>query len=98
MSTVMHNPAHPGAILREYLSEGVTVTSAATALHCSRVILSRILNGRAGVTADMAVRLADYLGTSAEYWLNLQVQYDLWHARKAKRAKVKPLARTLAVA
>jgi antitoxin HigA-1 len=98
MSTRIHNPSHPGAILREYFPEGVTVTSAATGRHCSRVILSRILNGRAGVTVDMAVRLSDYLGKSAEFWLNLQVQPTLWHARKAKLAKVKPLARTIATA
>jgi antitoxin HigA-1 len=95
MKTLMHNPAHPGAILRAYLPEDVSVTSAASALHCSRVILSRILNGHAGVTADMAVRLADYLGTSAEYWLNLQVQYDLWQALHTRRPRVHPLTRTL---
>jgi antitoxin HigA-1 len=94
MNTLMHNPAHPGAILREYLPEDVSITSAAAALHCSRVILSRILNARAGVTADMAVRLADYLGTSAEYWLNLQVQYDLWKAKSAKRPRIKPLVKS----
>jgi antitoxin HigA-1 len=96
MNATMHNPAHPGAILREYLPEDVSVTSASKALHCSRVILSRILNGHAGVTADMAVRLADYLGTSAEYWVNLQVQYDLWKAKSAKRPRVKPLVRIAA--
>ena len=88
----MHNPAHPGAILREYLPESLTITAAAEALHCSRVILSRVLNGHTALSADMAVKLSEFLGTSAEFWLNLQVQYDLWHAKKAKRARIVPIA------
>ena len=92
MYASMHNPAHPGAILREYLPESLTVTAAADALHCSRIILSRILNGHTAVSADMAVKLSEYLGTSAEFWLNVQVQYDLRHARKAKRPRVMPIA------
>lgn len=91
MNASMHNPAHPGAILREYLPEALTVTAAADGLHCSRIILSRILNGHTAVSAEMAVKLSEYLGTSAEFWLNLQVQYDLWHARKAKRPRVTPI-------
>jgi antitoxin HigA-1 len=90
-NTVMRNPAHASAIFREYLPENITVTSAASALHCSRVIRSRILKGHAGVTADMAVRMADYLGTSTEFWLP-PLQYDLWRDLNT-RPIVKPLAK-----
>ncbi|MEI6270052.1 MAG: HigA family addiction module antitoxin, partial [Methylococcaceae bacterium] len=54
----MHNPAHPGEVLREWLPEGMTVTKAAEELQVSRVTLSKVLNGKAGVTAGMALRLS----------------------------------------
>ena len=63
----MHNPAHPGEVLREWLPEGMTVTEAATQLQVSRVMLSKILNGKAGITADMALRLATWLNTCLLY-------------------------------
>ena len=88
----MHNPAHPGEVLRSWLPETVTVTAAAESLHVSRVSLSRILNGRTAISADMALRLANYLGTAPDTWLAMQTQYDLWTARKAKCRKVKALA------
>jgi len=65
----MHNPAHPGAVLREWLPDGMTVTRAAKELQVSRVTLSRVLNGKAGVTAEVALRLAAWLGTSPDVWL-----------------------------
>ena len=68
----MHNPPHPGEVLREWLPEGMTVTQAAEALGLSRVMLSKILNGRAGVTADMALRLSKWLGTSPDLWIGMQ--------------------------
>ena len=83
----MHNPPHPGAVLREYLGE-LPVTNAARHLRISRVALSRILNGSAGISADMALRLADALGTSPELWAGMQSQYDLWRASRKRRAKV----------
>ena len=67
----MHNPAHPGLVLREYLGE-LTITEAAARLAVTRTALSRILNGSAGISADMALRLRDALGTSAEMWLNMR--------------------------
>ncbi len=88
----MHNPAHPGEVLREYLPEGMSVTEAATHLGVSRQTLSSVLNGRAGISADMALRLAEALSTSAEMWLAMQTAHDLWHARQQPRPKVSKLA------
>lgn len=89
--TRMHNPPHPGEVLREYLGE-VTVTDAAVKLHVTRAALSRILNGSAGISADMALRLGDALGTSPELWAGMQLQYDLYQAGQKKRPKVERLA------
>lgn len=92
---VMHNPPHPGEVLRELCLEplGVTVTAAAEALGVSRKTLSAILNGRAGISPEMAVRLSIAFGTSAESWLNQQTQYDLWQAeRNRKKLKVRKLS------
>ncbi|MGP8247737.1 MAG: HigA family addiction module antitoxin [Bryobacteraceae bacterium] len=83
----MHNPPHPGEILRQLCLEplNLTVTDAARALGVSRKALSSILNGHAGISPEMAVRLSIAFGTSAESWLNQQLQYDLWHAEKSRR-------------
>jgi addiction module HigA family antidote len=89
--TRMHNPPHPGEVLREYLGE-VTVTDAAVKLHVTRATLSRILNGSAGISADMALRLGEALGTSPELWAGMQLQYDLYQAEQKKRPKVERLA------
>jgi addiction module HigA family antidote len=83
----MHNPPHPGLVLREYLGN-VPVTKAATHLRITRVTLSRVLNGKAGISASMAIRLAAALGTSPELWMGMQSQYDLWRARKEKQPTV----------
>lgn len=93
----MHNPPHPGETLKEDVlpALGLTVTQAAEQLGVARVTLSRMINGRAAISADMAIRLAQWLGGSAEIWLRLQLQYDLWHAEKNSKIKVKP-ARQLA--
>ncbi len=93
MATRMHNPPHPGEILRDtVLGEGgITVSDFARRLGVSRVALSRIVNGRAAVSADMALRLAAALGGSAESWLRMQASYDLWQASKKRRPKVAPL-------
>lgn len=76
----MHNPPHPGEVLKALCLEpmGITVTQAASALGVSRKTLSSILNGRAGISPEMALRLAKAFGTSPESWLNQQLQYDLW--------------------
>ena len=91
----MHNPPHPGEVLRELCLEplGLTVTEAATALGVSRKTLSSILNGRAGISPEMAVRLSLAFNTTAESWMNQQVQYDLWRAeRNRKRLRVTKLS------
>jgi addiction module HigA family antidote len=82
---IMHNPAHPGAVLQEYMAN-VEVTSFAQRLGVSRTTLSRLLHGHTGVSAPMALRLAAALKTSPQLWMNLQVQYDLWHAMQAEKA------------
>ena len=90
----MHNPPHPGEVLRTLCLEplNLTVTKAARSLGVSRKSLSAILNGRAGVSPEMAVRLSIAFDTSAESWLNQQLQYDLWHAeRNRKRLHVERL-------
>ena len=97
MSTItkpMHNPSHPGEVLRELYMKplGITVNAAADALKVTRKHLSAILNGRASVTPDMALRLAAAFRTDAEIWLNLQSQYDLWQVRGRKG---KPAIRAL---
>jgi addiction module HigA family antidote len=90
----MHNPPHPGEVLRSLCIEplGITVTDAAKALGISRKTLSAILNRRAGISPEMAIRLSKAFDTSAESWLNQQIQYDLWVAeRSAGKIKVKQL-------
>jgi addiction module HigA family antidote len=81
---LMHNPPHPGEIIKELCLEplGISVTDAANALGVSRKTLSAILNGRAGISPEMAVRLSIAFDTSAESWLNQQSQYELWHAEQ----------------
>ncbi len=78
---MIFNPAHPGEVLEDYLG-GMAVKEAAARLRVTRATLSRILNGHAGVTAGMSLRLSAALGTSPDFWLKMQCQYDLWHARK----------------
>jgi len=90
----MHNPPHPGEVLRELCLKplGITVTSAAEALGVSRKTLSSILNGRSGISPEMAIRLARAFDTSPESWMNQQIQYDLWEAkRKSRNIHVKKL-------
>jgi addiction module HigA family antidote len=84
----MYNPPHPGEILKDTVLTpgGLTVTEFARRLGVSRVTMSNIANGNSSITAEMALRLADALGGSAESWLRMQEAYDLWHARKTHRA------------
>lgn len=90
----MHNPAHPGEVLREWMPGGMTVTQAAEQLGVSRVMLSKILNGHAGVSADMALRLSAWLGTSAEVWVEMQAARDLWLAEQKPLPAIVPLRAT----
>src|SRR5258708_36405674 len=85
----MHNPPHPGRVLREYLG-AMSVTDTAKHLGVTRVALSRILNGSAGISADMALKLSDALGTSPELWIGMQAQYDLWRASQRHHKKGGP--------
>jgi len=82
----MHNPPHPGEIIRKLCIEplGLSVTDTAKGLGVSRKTLSAILNGRAGISPEMAIRLSIAFGTSAESWLNQQSQYDLWQAEQQR--------------
>src|SRR5258706_6943638 len=91
----MHNPPHPGEVLKTLCLEplNLTITDAARSLGVSRKTLSSILNGRAGISPEMAVRLSIAFDTSAESWLNQQIQYDLWPAEeRRKRLRVAKLA------
>jgi addiction module HigA family antidote len=93
----MHNPPHPGEIIRELCLDplGFSVSDAARALRVSRKTLSEILNGRAGISPEMAIRLAIAFKTTPESWMAQQAQYDLWKASKKRKAlekKVKSLA------
>ena len=83
----MHNPPHPGQIIRQLCLEplGMSVTEAASALGVSRKTLSALLNGRAGISPEMAVRLSIAFGTSSESRMNQQTQHDLWHAEKRRK-------------
>ena len=81
----MHNPPHPGGIIRELCVEplGLTVTEAAKALKVTRKTLSTLLNGRAGISPEMALRLYRVFGRTPEGWMRLQSQFDLWKAEKS---------------
>ncbi len=86
----MFNPPHPGEVLKDgVMVEGVTVTGLAKQLGVTRAALSRVLNAHAGISADMAIKLARIFGGSAESWLYMQANYDLWQAecRAAKQNK-----------
>ena len=97
--TTMHDPAHPGEILRELVLDplGLTVTEVAERLGVSRKTLHKILAGAGGVTADMALRLEEVFGKpDATHWLRLQAARDLWIARQAHRRNRRPIARSQA--
>ena len=90
----MHNPPHPGEILRDLCLDplGITVTDAAVALGVSRKTLSSIINGRAGISPEMAIRLAKGFDTTPESWLRQQMQYDLWVAEQhTKKLRIQRL-------
>ncbi len=92
----MKNPPHPGEIVRDAIENGLglTVTAAAEGLGVSRKTLSQILNGRASITTEMAIRLEKGIGSSAAAWLRMQMAYDLALVqRSARKIKVKKLAK-----
>ena len=84
---LMHSPPHPGEVIKELCLEplGLTITDAAKGLGISRKTLSSILNGKAGISPEMAVRLSIAFNTSSESWLNQQSQYDLWQAEQHRK-------------
>jgi addiction module HigA family antidote len=91
----MFNPAHPGEIVREDCLKplGLTVTAAAAGLGVTRKTLSDLLNGHSGVSPDMAIRLEKAGWGTADHWLRMQMQRDLWEARQREREgkiRVKP--------
>jgi addiction module HigA family antidote len=95
MGLRMHNPPHPGQVVRELCLAplGLSVTAAAKALGVTRKSLSELLNGKSGISPEMAIRLSIAFKTTPESWLSQQMQYDLWKARlKMKRLKVSPIA------
>jgi len=92
MQRMMYNPPHPGKVLREYLGT-VEIGEAASRLGVARTTLSRIVNGRAGISAEMSLRLSQALGTHAAFWSGLQMDYDLWHASRRRMPKIKPFSK-----
>jgi len=92
----MHNPSHPGEVLAGWIDDlGLSVTAFSQHLGISRVMLSRILNGHAAVSADMDLRLSEALGTSPGFWLRMQGQRDLWEAQQRADERL-PVARLAA--
>lgn len=89
--SAMYNPPHAGEVLRQWLAE-ITVTDAAQRLGVARVSLSRLLNGAAGISAEMDLRLSKALGTTPGFWLGMQVDYDLWQAQRKFKVKVRSIA------
>ena len=89
---LMHNPPHPGEVIKRQCLEplGLTVTEAAEGLGVSRNTLSMLINGRLGISPEMAIRLSQGFGGSPESWLRQQMDYDLWQAQqKARTIKVR---------
>ncbi len=89
--TMMHNPASPGELLREFLG-GRTATELAQHIGVARATISRVLNGRSAVSMDLSIRLGEALGLSYDFFAKAQLQYDLWIESQKKRPKIRPLA------
>lgn len=81
---MIHKPLHPGFIVKDALIDntGLSVTEAAEHLGVTRTTLSRLINGHAGISPEMALRLSKFFKTSVESWINLQAQYDAWLVKK----------------
>ena len=89
--TMMHNPASPGELLKEFLGER-TATELAEHIGVARATVSRILNDRTSVSIDLSIRLGEALGLSPDFFSKAQLQYDLWIESQRKRPKIRPLA------
>lgn len=91
----MQNPPHPGGIVKRQCLEPLelSITRAARGLGVTRQALSELVNERAGVSVDMAIRLSKGFGSTPETWLGMQMAYDLWQAReRARQIKVESFA------
>ncbi len=93
MTIRMHNPPHPGEVLKGLYLEpaGIAVTDFAARLKVDRKTVSRLVNGRCGVSAEMALRLGKALDTTPDVWLGMQQDYDLWHAEKTHKSALKSI-------
>jgi len=90
---MMYKPAHPGEIVQEYMEGfGLTVSALAAHLKLTRANLSRIIHGKTGVSAEVAMRLSEAFGTSPQIWVRMQANYDLARAARARRVKIARLA------
>jgi addiction module HigA family antidote len=89
--TMMHNPASPGELLKEFLGNR-TITELAEHIGVARATVSRILNGRTSVSMDLSIRLGEALELSPDFFSKAQLQYDLWIESQKKRPKIRPLA------
>jgi addiction module HigA family antidote len=89
--TMMHNPASPGELLKEFLGNR-TVTELAEHIGVARATVSRLLNGRTSVSMDLSIRLGEALELSPDFFSKAQLQYDLWIESQKKRPKIRPLA------
>lgn len=89
----MHNPPHPGQVLRDALKAlPITVAQFAAHISVARSTVNRVLSGKAGITPDMSIRLSEAFGQSQpDLWLNMQTAYDFWQVSRARRKRVKPL-------
>jgi addiction module HigA family antidote len=91
----MFNPPHPGLILKDTVLRedgGISVKEFAEKLGMTRTAISRVVNGKAAVSPELAIRLAALLNVTARSWLTMQVEYDLWHLRNKRRPKIRRLA------
>lgn len=90
---MIYNPAHPGEIVQEYMEGlGLTVSALAAHLKITRANLSRMIHGKTGVSAEMALRLSEAFGNSPEVWIRLQANYDLAKAMRGRRMRIARLA------
>jgi len=99
MRRMIRRPTHPGNIIKEdyLLPLSITIKDMAYTLGVSRKTLSKIINERGAITPDMALRLSRAFDTTPDFWLNLQQNYDLWHAETASKEwqKVKPFPQSM---
>jgi addiction module HigA family antidote len=92
MTSQMHNPAHPGLLVREYIGER-SIGAVAKHLGVARATLSRIVNGNSAISADMSLRLSQAFGVAPDLLLRMQAQYDLWQEMQRGRKKIKPISK-----